>query len=132
MEPLAGRAALVTGARSLVVGAPHDAKTDIGPMISEEAARRVESWIQEAVAQGAKLKCGGERRGATVTPAVLTDVKPHMTVVCKEVFGPVVSVMAYDDIDHAFDLANSTPYGLQAGLYTNSMDVILKARSMSR
>jgi acyl-CoA reductase-like NAD-dependent aldehyde dehydrogenase len=124
--------ALVAGARALVVGPPDDAKTDIGPMITEDAARRVESWIQEAVAQGAKLRCGGERRGAIVTPAVLTDVDPAMTVVCKEVFGPVVSVMSYDDADQAFELANATPYGLQAGLYTNSMDVILKAMRVLR
>ena len=118
---------MVAGARKLVVGSPADAATDIGPMISEDAARRVESWILEAVAQGARLRCGGERRGATVTPAVLTEVKSEMTVVCREVFGPVVSMMPYEDIDAAFALANSTPYGLQAGLYTNSMDIVLKA-----
>ena len=118
---------MVAGARRLVVGPPGDPATDIGPMITEEAAKRVESWIREAVEQGAKLRCGGERRGTTVTPTVLTDVRPGMTVVCREVFGPVVSMMPYDDVDEAFALANATPYGLQAGLYTNSMDVVMKA-----
>lgn len=118
---------LVSGAKALKVGAPDDAATDIGPMISEEAAIRVESWIREAVNQGAVLQCGGARTGALLTPAVLTNVRTDMTIVCSEVFGPVVSLLPYDDIDTAFQLANATPYGLQAGLYTNSMDVVLKA-----
>jgi acyl-CoA reductase-like NAD-dependent aldehyde dehydrogenase len=125
-------AGLVAGAKELKAGAPEDSETDIGPMVSVEAASRVESWIQEAVAQGAVLNCGGQRNGAIVTPAVLTNVRTDMRVVCSEVFGPVVSVMPYDDLDEAFEMANATPYGLQAGLYTNSMDVILKAMSTLR
>lgn len=117
---------LVAGAQELKVGAPDDAATDIGPMVTEEAAIRVESWIREAVAQGARLRCGGQRERALLTPAVLTDVRTDMTVVCNEVFGPVVSVLPYDDIQEAFDMANATPYGLQAGLYTNAMDVVME------
>lgn len=123
---------LVAGAQALKTGLPSDAATDIGPMVSVEAATRVESWITEAVAQGAVLRCGGQRRGAIVTPAVLTNVHTDMRVVCDEVFGPVVSVLPYDDLDEAFEMANATPYGLQAGLYTNSMDVILKAMTTLR
>ncbi|MFO1283124.1 MAG: aldehyde dehydrogenase family protein [Burkholderiales bacterium] len=119
-------AGLVKGAGAMKVGEPSDPDVEIGPMITEEAAKRVESWIRDAVSQGARLRCGGERRGAIVTPAVLTDVKPEMTVVCKEVFGPVVSVMPYDDVDAVIAQANATPYGLQAGLYTNSLDLMLK------
>lgn len=125
-------AGLVAGAKELKTGAPEDSETDIGPMVSVEAASRVESWIKEAVAQGAVLNCGGQRNGAIVTPAVLTNVRTDMRVVCSEVFGPVVSVMPYDDLNDAFEMANATPYGLQAGLYTNSMDVILKAMSTLR
>jgi len=118
---------LVTGAKAMKVGDPADPAVDIGPMITEDAAKRVEAWIRDAVAQGARLHCGGERRGAVVTPAVLTDVAPTMTVVCKEVFGPVVSVIPYDDEDAVLEQANATPYGLQAGLYTNSLSLMLKA-----
>jgi acyl-CoA reductase-like NAD-dependent aldehyde dehydrogenase len=123
---------LVAGARALKTGLPGEADTDIGPMVSVEAATRVESWIQQAVAQGAVLRCGGQREGAIVAPAVLTNVRADMRVVCEEVFGPVVSVMPYDDVDAAFELANATPYGLQAGLYTNSMDVIMKGMNTLR
>jgi acyl-CoA reductase-like NAD-dependent aldehyde dehydrogenase len=118
---------LVKGAKAMKLGEPGDPDVDIGPMITEDAAKRVESWIREAVAAGARLHGGGERRGAFLSPAVLSDVKPTMTVVCKEVFGPVVSVIPYDEVDAAIDEANSTPYGLQAGLYTNSLDLMLKA-----
>jgi acyl-CoA reductase-like NAD-dependent aldehyde dehydrogenase len=125
-------AGLVAGARALKTGSPGDPATDIGPMVSVEAAMRVESWINEAVQKGAVLQCGGQRHGAIVAPAVLTNVRTDMRVVCEEVFGPVVSVLPYDDLDSAFEMANSTPYGLQAGLYTNSMDVILKGMSTLR
>lgn len=118
---------LVSGAKAMKVGDPADPAVEMGPMVTEDAAKRVESWIREAVAQGARLHCGGERRGAVLTPAVLTNVQTSMTVVCKEVFGPVVSLMPYDDVDAVFEQANATPYGLQAGLYTNSLDLMLKA-----
>jgi acyl-CoA reductase-like NAD-dependent aldehyde dehydrogenase len=118
---------LVSGAKAMKTGDPADPAVEIGPMVTEDAAKRVEAWIREAVAEGARLHCGGERRGAIVTPAVLTDVQPAMTVVCKEVFGPVVSLMPYEDFDAALEQANATPYGLQAGLYTNSLDLMLKA-----
>jgi acyl-CoA reductase-like NAD-dependent aldehyde dehydrogenase len=118
---------LVARATALKVGDPNDPGTDLGPLITEAAARRVEGAIREAIERGARLHCGGARNGAYVTPAVLTHVDLAMTAVGKEIFGPVVSVFPYDDIDEAIADANATPYGLQAGLFTNAMDVILKA-----
>lgn len=112
---------------ALRVGDPMDPRTDLGPMVSEEAARRVEGWIQEAVYGGARVLRGGERRGAVLTPTVMADVTPRMRLVCEEVFGPVVSVLPYDDVDEVLAAVNDTPFGLQAGLFTGSLDVALRA-----
>jgi acyl-CoA reductase-like NAD-dependent aldehyde dehydrogenase len=120
-------AEVVKAARALKVGDPNAPDTDVGPMVTEDAAKRVESWIREASAQGARVECGGERRGATLVPTVITGASHEMTVVCKEVFGPVVSIFRYDDLDEVIAQANSTPYGLQAGVYTRSLDVALRA-----
>jgi len=112
---------------ALRAGDPRDPQTDLGPMVSEEAARRVEGWVREAVDGGARLLRGGERRGALLAPTVLSDVTPAMRVVCEEVFGPVVSILPYDDVDAALAAVNDTPFGLQAGLFTGSLDVALRA-----
>lgn len=104
--------------RSLVVGDPEDESVHVGPMISEDEAKRAESWVREAVAEGATLCLGGERRGAVLTPAILTNVKSEMKVVCDEVFAPVVSVQPFDAIDEAIEEVNASRYGLQAGVFT--------------
>ena len=109
------------------VGDPMDPQTDLGPMVSTEAAQRVERWVEEAVASGARVLRGGQRRGALLPPTVLTDARPDMRVVCEEVFGPIVTVLPYDDIDAVLAAVNDTPFGLQAGLFTSSLDVALRA-----
>jgi acyl-CoA reductase-like NAD-dependent aldehyde dehydrogenase len=96
-------------------------------MVTEDAAKRVESWVQQAAAAGAKIECGGKRIGATLEPTVITQATHEMTVVCKEVFGPVVTIFPYQDLTDVIAKANSTPYGLQAGVYTKSLDVALRA-----
>ena len=118
---------LVAGVRARKLGDPLDTATDTGPMINEAAAIRIEAWIQEAVAQGARLRCGGQRNGTLLAPAVLTDVDPRMKVVCDEVFGPVVTVSPYDTLDEALQCANATPWGLKSGIFTRSLDVALAA-----
>jgi acyl-CoA reductase-like NAD-dependent aldehyde dehydrogenase len=118
---------VVTDAMSITTGDPFDDGTGMGPMISEAAARRVEAWVQEAVAAGAVLRCGGQRKDSVVTPAVLTDVKHEMKVVCEEVFGPVVTISPYDEIDEAIRAANDSPWGLKSGVFTGSLAVALKA-----
>jgi acyl-CoA reductase-like NAD-dependent aldehyde dehydrogenase len=112
---------------TLVVGDPLDPRTDIGTLIDETAAGRVEGWVREAEAGGAKILCGGTRRGAQMDPTVLTNVTPEMKVVCQEVFGPVMSVMSYRDLDEAIRQVNHSPYGLQCGVYTASLDVAFRA-----
>ncbi len=109
------------------VGDPSDATTVIGPLIDETAARRVEDWIGEAVAQGAKLLAGGKRSGALVEATVLADVSPDMKVSCREVFGPVVTVNRYKRFEEAIDALNDSDFGLQAGLFTRDVDRIFKA-----
>ena len=112
----------VEAARQLPVGNPHDPATIVGPMISEQDARRAETWIQEAVAAGARIVEGGTRTGALLGTTILTDVKPTMRVVCEEVFAPVVSVMPFRSLDEAIDEVNSTPFGLAAGLFTQDVN----------
>jgi len=107
--------------QALKAGDPMDEKTQLGPLISEEAAQRVEAWVKEAVAGGAKILCGGKREGSFYAPTVLSDVTPDMKVSCEEVFGPVVCVESYVDYEKALAKVNEGPYGLQAGVFTNDL-----------
>ena len=113
--------AFVTATEALVVGNPLDSATDVGPLISDDAADRAERWIRDAVAQGARLLTGGRREGRLVWPTVLTNTRPDMAVMCQEAFAPLVSIVTYRDYDEALDLLGDTPYGLQAGVYTNDV-----------
>jgi acyl-CoA reductase-like NAD-dependent aldehyde dehydrogenase len=110
--------AFVGRIKGLRVGDPLDESTDVGPMISEDAAGRAESWIEEALDAGAQLLTGGGRTGAILQPAVLTRTKPEMRVSCGEIFAPVVIVEPYDDFSAAIAAANNSPNGLQAGVFT--------------
>jgi acyl-CoA reductase-like NAD-dependent aldehyde dehydrogenase len=111
----------------LELGDPLSSGTDVGTLIDEAAARRVESWVQEAALAGADVRTGGRRHGAAFEPTVLTDVGPQMKVVCEEVFGPVVNVIAYEALEQAFAAINAGRYGLQAGIFTRSNEVTFKA-----
>ncbi len=113
--------------KKLKTGDPLDEATDVGPMISEDAARRAASWIEEAVRAGAKVAAGGKRKGSFLEPTVLTDTRPDMKVSCQEVFAPVVTVEPYDDFDDAIRRINDSPYGLQAGLFTRDAKLLFKA-----
>lgn len=113
--------------RTMKLGNPLDPQTDVGTMIDEAAAKRVESWINEAVAAGARLVVGGPRKGAQYPPTLLVDVKPDMKVLCDEVFGPVVSVLRYERLEDAIRQINAGPYGLQCGILTRANDVAFAA-----
>lgn len=117
---------LVPSVDKLVVGNPLDEETMIGPMITEEAAIRIENWIQEAVEQGATVLTGGKRRGAVVEPTILVNVKPVMKVVCSEVFAPVITVIPFDDEGEVIKQANDSELGLQAGVFTNNINTALR------
>jgi acyl-CoA reductase-like NAD-dependent aldehyde dehydrogenase len=107
---------------SLRVGNPAEETTDVGPLITEEAAVRVEQWVQEAVENGAKVLTGGKREGNIYYPTVLVDVKPDMKVVCQEVFGPLVTVIPFETEAEVVSYANDSEYGLQAGVFTSDIN----------
>ncbi|HEX8559668.1 MAG TPA: aldehyde dehydrogenase family protein [Pyrinomonadaceae bacterium] len=117
---------LAAEARKLKVGDVFDPATDIGTLIDEEAARRVEERCREAVRDGARLVYGGERTGAAMTPAVLDHVPPRSTLVAAETFGPVAPVLRVRDLEEAVEVANSTVYGLQAGVVTRSFEDFIR------
>jgi aldehyde dehydrogenase (NAD+) len=118
---------LLAAVGTLVTGDPADEKTQVGPLVSEDAAVRVESWVNEAVAAGARLLAGGTRDGATIAPTVLADVPADAKVVREEVFGPVMIIQRVGSVDEAFAAVNDSRYGLQAGVFTGSLDVAFRA-----
>lgn len=118
---------LLARVKQLQCGDPLDEATDVGPLIRPSDAARIEQWIAEARAAGAEVLTGGKRNGGVVQPAVLTNTTPAMKVNCEEVFGPVVTVEAYDEVDAAIAEINDSPYGLQAGLFTRDAKLIFDA-----
>jgi succinate-semialdehyde dehydrogenase/glutarate-semialdehyde dehydrogenase len=112
---------LTRAAAALQVGDPRDPRTDVGPMISEREAIRAETWVQEAVAAGATLLLGGRRDGALLHPTILANVDPRLRVISEEIFAPVVSLVPYDSFDEAIALANATPFGLAAGIFSKDI-----------
>jgi glyceraldehyde-3-phosphate dehydrogenase (NADP+) len=118
---------LVAGVKNLRSGDPLDPETDCGPLIRESDAIRVEAWINEAVARGARLLTGGKRNGWFVEPTVLTGTKPGDKVNAEEVFGPVVVVEPYEALDDAIAQVNASRYGLQAGIFSADPESIDRA-----
>ncbi|WP_457963634.1 aldehyde dehydrogenase family protein [Arthrobacter sp. D1-29] len=116
---------VTTGTRALRTGPKLDRGTDVGPLISEAEARRVEEWVEEATAAGATIHAGGTRRGAYYEPTVLTDVPSEARVIRDEVFGPVVSILPFIEVRDAVFAANNTEFGLQTGVFTQSIDLAL-------
>jgi len=114
--------ALVPKVQAVAAGDQLDESTGMGPMVRESDAVRVKQWIDEAVAGGARLLCGGERQGPLLEPTLLADVDPGMRVSCQEVFGPTLAVTRVRDVDEAIRLANATNYGLGAAIFTQNLD----------
>jgi len=102
-------------------------ETNMGPMITEAEAIRVEQWVKEAAASGARVLTGGGRKGAVMEPTVLENVPPGAKVHCEEVFGPTVNLYPIDDLDTAIREANALPYGLLAAIFTRDVEVAFKA-----
>jgi acyl-CoA reductase-like NAD-dependent aldehyde dehydrogenase len=107
---------------ALRYGDPQSEGAICGPLISLDDAKRVESWIGQAVEQGATLLAGGTREGAVIAPTLLSNVAPTMNVGCQEIFGPVVCIEAFDTVENAIQRVNATPYGLASGIFTNRLD----------
>jgi acyl-CoA reductase-like NAD-dependent aldehyde dehydrogenase len=111
----------------LVIGDPADEDTDVGPLIAPDERERVLGWIDEARTGGAEILTGGDVEDGLLRPTVIANAGPDLKVSCEEVFGPVVTVNAYDTLDEAIALANGTRYGLQAGIFTGRLDTALRA-----
>ncbi len=114
-------AILTSKAQALKVGDQLAEDTDVGPLINEQAAKKVEAAINDCLKAGAKLMAGGQRRRAFVEPTVLTDVPPQAELFRQETFGPVAPLVAFQNIDEAIEMANDTPYGLQAAVFTQDV-----------
>jgi acyl-CoA reductase-like NAD-dependent aldehyde dehydrogenase len=123
------RSALVAGAQELnaAMGDPHDERTRLGPLVREAEAQRVEEWVAQAVAGGARVLCGGRRRGAFHEATVLEGVPRDARVSCREVFGPVCTLAPFERFDDALDEVNASDFGLQAGVFTPRLEHALRA-----
>ena len=120
-------ARFVPKVEALVLGDPLDEATDVGPLIDAGSRERVLEWIEEARTAGAEILTGGEVDGELVRPTVIANAAPELKVSCEEVFGPVCTIVAYDTLDEAIELANGTRYGLQAGIFTGNVRTALAA-----
>lgn len=118
---------LVAATEALVTGDPGLEATDVGPLINEDAARRVESWVNEAVAAGATVLTGGKREGTAYRPTILENAPASAKVSCEEVFGPVMTVARADGEEAAFAAANASSFGLQAGVFTHDLQAAFRA-----
>jgi glyceraldehyde-3-phosphate dehydrogenase (NADP+) len=119
------RERFIDTAARLRMGDPKSASTDIGPMISESAAKRVEAWVNEAKDLGAKVLLGGTRSGVMYKPTLLEEVPAKAKVMVDEIFGPVSCLIKFSNIQEAVKIANTTEYGLQAAIFTNKIDEAL-------
>jgi len=121
------KTSFVARTKQYKIGDKMKEETDMGPMITETEAKRVESWVNDAVAKSAVVLTGGKRNGALYDPTVLENVPPDATIHHEEVFGPTVNLYPVDDLDKAIKEANSLPYGLLAAIFTSNVDVAFKA-----
>ena len=112
------RDALVSKTKELIAGDPKNEDTFIGPMISEKEATRLHTWVEEAIAAGGKLLCGGKRDGAMLDATLLEDVPSDTNVCTEEAFGPVAVLSKFEDFEAALDVVNDSVFGLQAGIFT--------------
>jgi acyl-CoA reductase-like NAD-dependent aldehyde dehydrogenase len=118
---------LVAEVEKLKTGDPMNPETDVGPLINHDALERVAAWVDEAVQAGAEVLCGAKREDPLYMPTVLARTDPSMKVRCEEIFGPVITVGTYTDFGTAIEEVNNSRYGLQAGIFTSNMDLLLTA-----
>ncbi|WP_344445002.1 aldehyde dehydrogenase family protein [Kitasatospora nipponensis] len=118
---------VVAKVQAQVTGNPADDAVDVGPLVDENAARRVESWVDDAVAKGAKVLTGGTRDGASYAPTVLTELPADAILATAEVFGPVLSLHRVESTDEAFAAVNDSKFGLQAGVFTHDVQTAFRA-----
>jgi acyl-CoA reductase-like NAD-dependent aldehyde dehydrogenase len=118
---------LVAKIEGLVTGSPLEGDVVVGPVINDAAAQRIQGWVDDAVASGARVLAGGTREGTTIAPTLLTDVPATAKCSTEEVFGPVMTLAPVDGVDAALDAVNDSRFGLQAGLFTHDLQVAFRA-----
>ncbi|WP_180321282.1 aldehyde dehydrogenase family protein [Mesobacillus jeotgali] len=111
----------IEATNQLKIGDPLEEETDFGPMIDENAAKRIQEWVEEARGQGATIETGGERKGTMMYPTIITNVKKDMKVVKEEAFAPIVTVIPFNTEEEAVENTNDSIYGLQAGVFTKDI-----------
>jgi len=119
--------AITEETKNLIVGNPYNEQTFMGPLINEEAVNRAKSWLESAISEGAKPLTKIESDGKILKPVVMGDVTDDMAIICEEVFAPIVSLIAVDSFDEAIKKINSSPYGLQFSIFTDSLNNMKKA-----
>src|SRR5438876_2459182 len=120
----------LAGVKKLKIGDPLEESTDLGPLVRQRDAARASDWVQEAVRAGARLLVGGKRNGPLLEPTVLTGTRPDMKVNCQEIFAPVVTVESYDGLQAAVRESNNSTDGLQAGIFTRDVKLLLDRKSV--
>jgi acyl-CoA reductase-like NAD-dependent aldehyde dehydrogenase len=117
----------VEATRKVAVGDPEDEATIVGPMIDTAAAEKIERWIREAQERGARILCGGGRKGAVLEPTLLSDVPPDVKIYCQEAFAPLAVLESFTELEQAIDKVNASSFGLQAAVFTNDARAIFRA-----
>jgi acyl-CoA reductase-like NAD-dependent aldehyde dehydrogenase len=117
----------VEATRKVAVGDPENEATIVGPMIDTAAAEKIERWIREAQERGARILCGGGRKGAVLEPTLLSDVPPDVKIYCQEAFAPLAVLESFTEIEQAIDKVNASSFGLQAAVFTNDARAIFRA-----
>jgi aldehyde dehydrogenase (NAD+) len=118
---------VIAEVEKLKTGDPMDPTTDVGPLIDHDSLERVSAWVDEAVQAGAEILTGGKREDPFYLPTVLSKTQPGMKVRSEEIFGPVTTLETYDDFDAAIADVNNTKYGLQAGIFTSDVKLLMTA-----
>jgi glyceraldehyde-3-phosphate dehydrogenase (NADP+) len=113
--------------KEAIWGDPADPQVICGPLIDAENCQRILEWIAEARTHKAKILCGGHCQGNIVTPTVLTEVEPRLRISAQEAFGPIVVIDTYQTLDEAIDKVNNSDFGLQAGIFTQNVENLLRA-----
>ncbi|WP_445487704.1 aldehyde dehydrogenase family protein [Niallia sp. 03133] len=107
--------------KKLQVGDPQLPTTDVGPLINRSQAERMEEWVKEAVSDGAEIIYGGKRTGSLYDPTILINADSLSKVMCEEIFGPIVNIQVYNDLNQLIEMVNNSKYGLQAGVFTSNI-----------